>query len=49
MWVSSTHRMWVDVTLVKPLSVFAFTFVLFQVVIRPGMTRERENLNQSKR
>ena len=47
MWVSSTHRMWVDVTLVKPLSVLAFTFVLFQVLIRPDMTRERENLTKA--
>ena len=42
MWVSSTHRMWVDVILVKSLSVLAFTFVLFQEVIRSGMTRERK-------
>ena len=42
MWVSSTHRMWVDVILVKSLRVLAFTFVLFQVVIRSGMTRERK-------
>ena len=34
-------------TLVKPLSVLAFTFVLFQVLIRPDMTRERENLTKA--